>query len=316
MNKKNTNLDMDSAVAEAMANLMDSAMVEAKANLVPMDEQAVESVVACEDKVVTLDVFDPYTSILSEEDMAVEPEETSNELSEADKRGFFSPVIGMARLTNTLGGKFFAQIRIDEKGNRRIEFCQAYENGGFSPKITIRQSDFLRAVSYKFGEANIPQKKLKNEVEDFILRLSSECLDKFDGAMSFDVVKVLKAIGMCYRELPVYQDMDEEQSPAEFYRSIMEVLKENHCMDDDAILYGHKGYFPLDGQYIRFIAEKLEMRKTAFLKKLRECNFLYLTDSSVGYQTNVRIKVEEEDGFKTYTERRYCLLRLENLESK
>ena len=284
--------------------------------LVPENEQAVDGEVVCAEKEIRLNVVNPYASILSAEDLAVEPMENLSELAEADKKGFFSPVIGMARLTNTLGGRYFAQICIDEKGYRRIEICQEYETGGFSPKIIIKQSDFLRAATYNFGEAAIPHKKLKNAVENFMLKLSSECLDKFDETMTFDVMQIMSALKKCYRNLPVHNDFCEIQSPSEFYRSIMDVIRETGWMDNDVMLYGHKAYYPFKGEDIQFIAEKLDMKKKEFLEKLVEHNFLYLTESSKGYQTNVRLTSEEEDGPETYTKWRYCLLRLEYLASK
>lgn len=288
------------------------------ANIVPENERAVDSEVVYEDKKVTLDVFNPYASALSMEDLAIEPTEVSKELEKATKKGFFSPVIGMARLTNILNGKYFAQICIDEKGYRRIEICQEYETGGFSPKIIIKQSDFLRAASYKFGEANIPQRKMKNAVENFLLRLSSECLDKFDGTMSFDFMEILRALGACYRSLPVHNDFNKEETSREFYRRTMEILRGNemYSMDEKVGLYGHKSYYPLNWKDIEYVAQGLDMKASDFLKKLKEFNLLYLANSSRGYQTNVRITVEGEDGPESYTEWRYCILRLEYLASK
>lgn len=283
-------------------------MATALANLVPADEQAVD---VCEDKEITLAVVNPYAGALSTEDLEVESEDIKGKLAEADKKGFFSPVIGMARLTNILGGMYFAQICIDGQGNRRIEICQEYETGGFSPKITIKQSDFLRAANYSFGEANIPQRRLKNLVENFIIKLSDECMNKFDWTMSFDVVKILQAIAKCYRDLPVYNDLNDEDTPATFYHRIMEVIRAHHSEDNEDILCGHKAYYPLDGGDIKFIATELDMTQKEFLKKLKKFNFLYLTESSAGYQTNVRITI---DGY-THTEHRYCILRLKYLAS-
>lgn len=103
--------------------------------LIPEDERAVEGDIVCEPNEISLEIIDPYANVLSTEELAVEPIEKSAELENADKKGFFSPVIGMARLSNILDGKYFAQICINEDGCRRIEICQEYETGGFSPKI-------------------------------------------------------------------------------------------------------------------------------------------------------------------------------------
>lgn len=284
------------------------------ANIVPQDEQAVDIEMVYEGKEIMLELFNPYAAALSTEDLAVESTGISKELEAAIAKGFLSPVVGMARLTNILDGKYFAQICIDEKGYRRIEICQEYETGGFSPKIIIKQSDFLRAAMYKFGEVNIPQKKLKNAVENFLFKLSSECLDKFDGTMSFDFMEILRALGACYKSLPVHDDFNKAETPHEFYRRTMEVVRGNemYSMDERVGLYGHKAYYPLEWKDIEYVAQGLEMKANDFLKKLKEFNLLYLTKSSRGYQTNVRITIEDE----TYTEWRYCILRLEYLASK
>jgi len=286
-------------------------MAPVMTNLVPEEERAVDSEVACEDKKIELAVVNPYAGVLSNEDLAVDPEEADGKLAEAHKKGFFLPTVGMAQLTNVLDGRYYARICVDEKGNRRIEICQAYKDGGYSPKITIKQSDFLRAAMGNFGEAKIEQKKIKNLIENFIIRFSNECLDKFDGSMTinFDAVQILKSLSKCFKELPIHKDYCEEQTPAELYRSVMNVIKEATALDEGAFLYGHKAYYPLTAGDVDYIATDLEMKRSELLKKLKEYNFLYLTESSVGYQTNVRIGTDR-------TERRYCLLRLEYLASK
>ena len=81
-------------------------------------------------------------------------------------------------------------------------------------------------------------------------------------------------------------------------------------MDDDDLLCGHKAYYPLDNEGIMLLVEELDMKKSELLKKLKQYNFLYLTESSVGYQSTVRITVEFEGEIDTRTEWRYCLLRL------
>jgi len=286
-------------------------MVPAMANLVPEEERAVDSEIVCEDMKIELAVVNPYAGVLSSEDLAVNAEEADGELAEAHKKGFFSPTIGMAQLTNILDGRYYARICVDEKGNRRIEICQEYENGGYSPKITIKQSDFLRAARRNFGEAEIDQRKIKNLIENFIIRFSNECLDKFDGAMTinFDAVQILKSLSRCFRALPIHKDYCEEQTPAELYRNVMNVIEEASKLDENAYLYGHKAYYPLTAGDIDFIATELEMKRSELLKKLKEYNFLYLTESSVGYQTNIRIDSDR-------TERRYCLFRLKYLQDK
>lgn len=276
--------------------------------LVP-EEQALDGVKA------PLVVYNPLAEILTDMDLEAEAEDyLSAEYAEAKRRGFFSPLIGMARLPN-IDGEYYAQICLDEKQRKRIEFCQRYETGEVSPKIEIRQSDFIRALQCRFGEEIPSDKRTQKAVEDFKFNLSSECLDKFDGMMSFDVVNILQAIASCYRELPIHRDINKED-PADFYRRIMDLLGQKSEYDDDSgVLYGHTGYYPFTYSDMKWIADSLEMTVNALLRKLKGYHFLYLTDSSVGYQTNVRLKTLQEGEYITYTQRRYCLLRLKSLEN-
>lgn len=264
-----------------------------------------------------IEIVDPYAAVMPKEDLAVEREELleSDALKKAVEKGFISPAIGMARLTNILGGKYYARICVDEDGNRRIEIRQKYEAGNYSPIIRIRQSDFLRAAHYKFGEANIQQKKLKNAVENFIFKLSSECLDKFDGMMSFDVEEVLNALWKSYQSLPVCKDFYEEETPAEFYKNVIKSLEDHYLIGgdfDEIVRHGHKAYYPLTSDEIQIVAVDLDMKKSELLKKLKEYNFLYLTESSKAYQTNVRVTlIINGKDYINATEWRYCLCRLE-----
>lgn len=281
------------------------------ADMVPPEEQAVEGEPVCEERDIVLSMCNPYQQMLSADDLAVEPV-MPDELLKATKKGLLSPAIGMARMTNTLGGRFFARICVDEQQRRRIEFCQQYENGLFSPKIVMKQSSFLQAVQNNFGTAKISQRKLKNTVEKFVFDLCCECLDKFDGAMTFDVVEVLKALAKCYGQLPICVDSNGELSPGELYMSIISVLQETNSEDDDDLLQGHKSYYPLRDDDVKYIAERLDMPKISLLKKLKEYSFLYLTPSSRGYQTNIRLHSNDED-VETRTEWRYCLFRFKYL---
>lgn len=235
-------------------------------SLIPVEEQALEN-----ENRIPLFVYNPLAELLKDEDLEVEAEDiVSKEYAEAERRGFFSPLIGMARLLST-AGEFYAQISIDTKENRRIVFCQKYENGKISPKIQLRQSDFFRAIKYEYGAIKSADKRENKAVSDFKFKLENECLNKFDSKMSFDVVDVLQAIESCYWDLPVHRDAVEEESPIELYQSIMEILGQNSYYDDDSgILYGHDGYYPFTSKDIKWIADSLGMRKDELLKKLKK----------------------------------------------
>lgn len=86
-----------------------------------------------------------------------------------------------------------------------------------------------------------------------------------------------------------------------------------------------KAYYGLDIGGIEYLAHKMKMKKVDLLSKLKEYNFLYLTKSSRGYQTNVRFKIEPHErevlekgdpslvGKDYATEWMYCIYKMEYL---
>ena len=78
-----------------------------------------------------------------------------------------------------------------------------------------------------------------------------------------------------------------------------------------------KGYAQAQMEdHIDTLAEDLNIKKNELLKKLKEYRFLYLTDSSEGYQTCIRFKPCGEFFPKTYTQWCYCILKLDYLAKK
>ena len=293
------------------ANINGGFAVMATESLVPMEDQAVDEVKA------PLSIYNPYEGLFPAEDLEIEIEDKPGDFAEAEKLGFFSPLIGMAKLPNT-DLEYYARICQDSEGKKRIELIQRYESGEVSPMIAIKQSDLFRAVRSQYGEVTTLDKRTKRAVENFLFKLEDECLGKFDGRMSFDILEILESLALCYDALPITYDATEEENPASLYSRIIDILlRDQPGNDETAYLYGHKMYYPLDKEDIERIAKEMKMHRTELLKLMKRYNLLYLTKSSVGYQTNVRIAVTYRgEAIDPRTERRYCLIRAKYFTDK
>lgn len=104
-------------------------------------------------------------------------------------------------------------------------------------------------------------------------------------------------------KLPV--DTEKAEATAEqFYIQVVNTIKDRYR---DKKLFDwvyHKGYYALTDVDLMYVAEDMDISTKDLLKKLKEFNFLYRTDSSMGYQTKIRFDSEHE-GWA------YCVARLE-----
>lgn len=108
-----------------------------------------------------------YASLVPEEEQA-DDTALSSEYAEALVQGVFSPASGMAQIQNALDGKLYAAISVDEKGDRTIEFCQKYDSGEYSPKVTVPLADLRFAAMYNFIPEGIPVPRMKARLAKFL----------------------------------------------------------------------------------------------------------------------------------------------------
>lgn len=279
------------------------------ASLVPQDEQAVET------KLTLLGVSKAsiMENWIPDEEKGVPCLDEDSTMVEARKLGLFSPVASMANISSSLTDKLFAAIRTDEKGLRYFEYCQQYADGSFSPVMQVAQSDLFLAASYGFLTQNISVRKIKSQVENFLTRTYKDYMGKSTGEELLDVSQILQLLFMARKELPVDESAVNELSAEDFYKQTM--YEASSLMSS---MLPRKSYYAFDDRDIAYLADKLNMKKIDFLRKLKKFNLLYLTESSRGYQTCVRFNVKgaytESGEDESFTEWRYCIFRLDNLK--
>lgn len=252
----------------------------------------------------TLDSIGGIESLIDEEERAVDLG-TDDRLQEILKRAEPSPAYGMVHIESGICDSLLASIYKDENGVRYIDCCQQYQDGGFSPRMRLAQSELLSFA--KFEKAgNTSDKGTKQRATRILNKTEEEYNSKFCGNPFelIDTRQILLCLITALASLPVYSDDDRELKRMEFYRQLVEVVKGFQLQ----MLYPHKFYYALTEEEVIEAAQRMGMQKLAFLKKLKNFGFLYLTASSKGYQTAVRDKY-----FGGGTVWRYCIFKFSQL---
>ncbi len=248
-------------------------------------------------------------------------EETRIDLKESTKYGCFSPTVGMMGFKVNTGQVFFARILTDSKGSRWIEYCQQYKDGSCCAKMKVKQADLVIATMYlinEMKEEKQPSKFLpKNTVNKIIMNARNDYYNKAVFPQECVCIEQIFLLLLnVYKSLPTENTVLESyEYPEKLYADVMAAIKK-----DPAYAKGneHKAYYALTSDYIDKIAGELGMKRDLLLKKLKEYKFLYLTDSSKGYQTCVRFTagksgLQQEFLPKSYTQWSYCIWKLEYL---
>lgn len=242
--------------------------------------------------------------LIDEEERAVDLG-TDDRLQEIIKRAEPSPAYGMVHIESTICDSLLASVYEDAKGVRYVDFCQQYQDGSFSPKMRVAQSELLSFA--KFEKAGDTADKGTKQRAARILRKTEEVYLGKLRSNPFELIDT-RQIFLCLitalPSLPVYSDDDRQLRRIEFYRKLVEVVKGFQLQ----ILYPHKFYYSLTEEEVMEAAQRMGMQKLAFLKKLKEFGFLYLTASSKFYQTAVREKYN--DGKPCW---RYCIFKFSQL---
>ena len=246
--------------------------------------------------------------MIDEDDKIVETVEMPNRLGEVWQMAARTSIRNLRQLTDGLDGKIYAGISKNEKGERQIEFCQQYNNGGFSEKMILPQAGLLSSFKEKMSEGN---KKSSRAAQKFSSDAENEYYKKFAGnhCEMLDVEEILKLLFCSYTMLPVYNEDGNLYERQEFFEKVKKAVETLSIQN----LNTHKSYFVVDESDITYVARELHLTKAEFIKKLKEYGLLYLSKSARGYQNNVRFK--NPDG-TTYTHRAYCIYNLNYLASE
>ena len=274
----------------------DSSLPADLSTLIPSEEAAQEITVSPVNKM-------DLTQLIPDDEREIAAEETLRDMGKIRNLGFFSPTKHMMRINNALGGMFSARLYEDEKGQRYVEYIQQYHDGSFSPVMRVPQSCILMAVRYKFVLENIEESRFRNMMKKYISEAMNDYYGKFRGSSEddMDIKDILNTFCMVIEDLPVISDMKVEMTAEEFYWNVVNNV---HQLMAAVTFDNYKAYYPLDEENIGELASMMGMKKLELLKKLKHLGFLYLTPSSKGYQTNVRIK---HPNGSTDTQWMYCI---------
>lgn len=210
------------------------------------------------------------------------------------------------RITNQNGHTILVYNEEDEEADRKISFCQQYEDGTFSKILTISQADVITIIMAG-NESDI---FTQSRADKICVKFGLKYANSFFGTRK-DVMTIREIVEMIAGELsyiPVYRDDLTEVVRVEFYQKLVSRIK----VMTSQVLNDHKAYYPISTEDLEHLARNMGMSKVDLLKKLKKYGMLYLTPSSKGYQTNVRLNGAGEDSFTTW---RYCILRDEALEN-
>ena len=179
--------------------------------------------------------------------------------------------------------------------------------------MRINKADLMLAAGCRFVPENITNRALRADVEKFIIETTKDYYNKLlylnEG---LDMVSILKLFTSEFAKLPFENKLPLLEQPKKLYSKVIQIIKDRHLDTVDE----HEAYYTLDKNHIDTLAEDLNIKKNELLKKLKEYRFLYLTDSSEGYQTCIRFKPCGEFFPKTYTQWCYCILKLDYLAKK
>lgn len=203
-------------------------------------------------------------------------------------------------IVDTYGHRLYAYVTEDEKGDRSIEFCQKYCTGAYSAILKMAQADVVMASMPQ----SLMDDRMQKSVDRFIVKAGKEYLNKFSGRTcdALNIKDIIHMLSAELSEIPVYDDDLTEEEKRIFHQKVIEIVG----MFVSQTLNDHEAYYTLDRDDLGYLAQSLGMDIYSLLRKLKRYDLLYLTQSSRGYQTNIRLNGMGKDSFTAW---RYCIFR-------
>ena len=259
---------------------------------------------------VATENMDAVSQLIDEDERAISSESASK-IQDMLRMVDQSTLLGMGHVKNILNDTLYARIYEDHKGFRYVDFCQRYNNKGLSPQMRISQDDLMTTAMYEYSTQSInkPSTGVKRKISNFKATLHKEYFGKFRGGFGdmLPVEDILYGLATVLHMLPVHSDDNRALKRTEFYYQVIEKAK--NCSSQ--VVNKFNSYYALTEDDIGCMVEELKKKdRISFLRELKDYGLLYLTDSSKGYQTNVRCRYD--DG-SSRTEWRYCILKLAHL---
>lgn len=283
--------------------------------IIPEDERAVTEQDAKNKTVVVVRSIELPADIASEipENEREEIELPIDGLEDIIKCGCFSPVAGMKGLITDTGHIFWAKRYIEPKKGEVIKYRQQYKNNKYSEQMVIDKADLVSSALCHFRPNRISESHTRTIVTKFIMKASRDYYGKLlYFSEGLDIISILGMLMSECDNLPVEIVRSILDQPDRLYSKVIQIIKDKRLN----IVDEHEAYYTLYKEQIEIIAMELNIRKNQLLKQLKEYRFLYLTDSSDGYQTCVRFKPYGEFFPATHTEWCYCIYKLDFLAKK
>ena len=307
MNETNNNMDGVGTLGEVPFDDL--------AKIIPPNEQAVMERNNEQTKIEVVGMIEPLEDAMSEipQDEREGIEEPPVELADITECGLFTPTFGMKGFITDTGHIFWGKLLTEPKTGCNLIYHQQYKDRTLSPQMRINKADLMLAAGCRFVPENITNRALRADVEKFIIETTKDYYNKLlylnEG---LDMVSILKLFTSEFAKLPFENKLPLLEQPKKLYSKVIQIIKDRHLDTVDE----HEAYYTLDKNHIDTLAEDLNIKKNELLKKLKEYRFLYLTDSSEGYQTCIRFKAYGEFFPKAYTQWCYCILKLDYLAKK
>lgn len=200
------------------------------------------------------------------------------------KKGVFMGGTGFVPLEGS-NQSVFAGIFVNSKGDKIIKVLLKDETGKFLSPVEIAHADFVLACQYDF---QLPAKNdlFYGDIRRFQKDTIRAIIDRLPYRADLDYMGVLEALKSSYRQLPVNRFIPDTISVETIYQNIIRYVfthkNEDTCKICDA-------YFRIQKGEMENIAEELDMTVREVCKQLKDHGLLYLTQSSVAYQTKVRV---------------------------
>ena len=227
----------------------------------------------------------------------------NNKFLEAEAAGYFSGVIGKAQLQGVFNDSIFADQIIETDGKIYYRFVQRYSDGTFSGEIVVPQSGISKMIIVE--DDSIPEnakRPLRTAANRFINQITDEYFGKIRADETLPIFSILSALHYFSKNLPKCHPNHSSITPRKLYSMIVDIINKDYSYIMD---YAKKSYYILSDVEITNIADKLDMTVKQLCEYLAKFKLLYLTDTSSGYKTKVRVS-------NTDIDRYYCLLRLDN----
>lgn len=206
-------------------------------------------------------------------------------IESARAAGAFTQGKGTIEVPET-NGVVYAGIWETPKHNRIIRVLFRRANGEYTAPIEFDNALFTIAAQNAFA---LPDKSnhFYKDVVNFHKKAVMEIIDRLPLGSGINYEAVLEKLQKYHNQLPLHELVQDNASVETIYSEILRYVAAHGTER-------HNGtaYFRLDKQEIQQIADELEMSVKQMCAALKENELLYLTKSSVAYQTKVKFKGE------------------------